>query len=376
MRGFCPWSAPQQHWKDTRAVKWSIAVGLFGGAVTLSRPDPVVWIVPALCALTWSRRSRQIWTLAGPAVPLGAFAIYALVAGIGRTFEDIVVSGLQLPAERRLLIPPQQSKALLLFFVLVAGGSPLAPAAGLRRMMTDRQDIRGRLLTAVGFVSLGLLPEMFRRDDLRHIAVAFLSVAFVPAALIDVTRDLRPPKLGVAVTAVAPVDVAFAGGAWGTGMLLEPYARPLASILNHPAGVVTVTNRGLTFIYPSSQSRAVEQIIATVEALTKPGQRLFVGSADLRRTPSNDNSIAVLLPELTDEMTFPDMHPGVALHHMAELAADLRVADVVVLTDAYAKWNESNESRLYGSETANQVVRALFCSGGTFDPYNVLIRCR
>jgi hypothetical protein len=100
-----------------------------------------------------------------------------------------------------------------------------------------------------------------------------------------------------------------------------------------------------------------------------------VGPADLRRTPYNDNSIAVLLPELTDSMSFPDMHPRVALTDMAALIADVRRADVVVLTSAYASWNEPNESRLYGSDAANQVVSALFCSRGQFGPYEVLVRC-
>ena len=42
---------------------------------------------------------------------------------------------------------------------------------------------------------------------------------------------------------------------------------------------------------------------------------------------------------------------------------------------ARQNWDDPNQSRLYGSDAANEVVRSRFCTRGTFGPYTVLTRC-
>ena len=360
-----------------RSDRWSthlfVAAGVLGGAVALFRPEQIVGVVAALAVLSWGQGRRQLSVLVGLTMPMATFALYALAAGVGHTFQDVVVSGFYVRSERQLPIPPRHSPSGLILFLLVTGSALAITAIGVRRIVTDREDVSGRLLTAVGLMSICLLPEVVQRDDVGHMAIPLIAVAFLPAAIIDLSRDFRLSGGVVSVAAVTLVGATFAAGTRLT--LLEPYLHPLVTVMHPPGNIMTVTNRGRSFVYPKAQGVAAAQVVAEVESLTRSGQRLFVGPLDLRRTPYADNSIAVLLPQLTDSMSFPDMHPRVALDHMNRLAADVRAADVLVLSDAYQNWDEPDQSRLYGSDAANEVVRSRFCTRGTFGPYTVLTRC-
>jgi len=356
------------------ASRWSIAAGLLAATAVLFRPEQLIGLTLALGALTWARRPRRWWTLVGAAVPLAIFGLYAIAAGVGHAFSNIVIAGSHVPAERRLAFPPP-GLATPLLLGLVVGGAVIVTAVGLRRMVKMPGDVQGRLLTAVGLLSLCLLAEVFQRLEVGQMKADFIAVGFLPVAALDLARDIRLPRLAAATVAVALLALLFTAATWRT--LVRPYGHSvLVSAGLRSQGTTTVRNQGRSFVYDDATAKLVEQTIARVEAVSRPGQRLFVGPADLRRTPYNDNSIAVLLPELTDDMSFPDMHPRVALADMAELVADVRAANVLVLTSAYATWNEPNESRLYGSDAANQVVAALFCSRGQFGPYEVFVRCR
>jgi len=355
------------------AARWSILAGLLAGTAVLFRPEQILGLTLALGVLTWGRRARQWWTFLGAAIPLAIFGSYAVAAGVGHAFSNIVVAGAHVPAERRLAFPPPGLAAPLLLG-LVVGGAVIVTVVGVRRMLRAPHDVQGRLLTAVGLLSLCLLAEVFQRLEVGQMKADFIAIGFLPVAALDLARDTRLPRLGVATAAVVVVALAFSAATWRS--LLRPYGANVQITLGlRSEGTTTVRNRGRSFVYATATAELVEQTIARVEEVSRPGQRLFVGPADLRRTPYNDNSIAVLLPELTDSMSFPDMHPRVALADMAELVADVRRADVVVLTSAYANWSEPNESRLHGSDAANQVAAALFCSRGQFGPSKVLVRC-
>jgi len=156
----------------------------------------------------------------------------------------------------------------------------------------------------------------------------------------------------------------------------RPYFRDVGVTLGAvESDTLTVHHQGRSFTYDVPDAVSVEQLLAKVDTLARPGERLFVGPQDMRRTPYNDDSIYVLLPTLVPATSFPDMHPGVALNQGAQLAADVQSADILVLTSQFSNWNEPNDSRLYGSDLANQIVTTEFCPRAQIVQFTVLTRC-
>ena len=57
---------------------------------------------------------------------------------------------------------------------------------------------------------------------------------------------------------------------------------------------------------------AVNELVPDVDELTEPGDRLFVGPGDLRKTPYSEAFLYYLLPELDPATRYIEMDPGVA----------------------------------------------------------------
>ena len=101
-----------------------------------------------------------------------------------------------------------------------------------------------------------------------------------------------------------------------------------------------------------------------------------MGTSDLRKTPYNDSFIYYLLPDLEVATYYVEMDPGVANREGSGMAEDLASADVVVLTSVWDAWDEPNDARIVGSDESNDVLRAQFCSVGTYEGlYELLRRC-
>jgi hypothetical protein len=71
------------------------------------------------------------------------------------------------------------------------------------------------------------------------------------------------------------------------------------------------------------------------------------------------------------------MDPGVANREGSRLADDVASADAVVLSGVWSDWDEPNDSRKFGPNEPNEVVRDEFCLvdkySGLFELYR---RCK
>lgn len=61
-----------------------------------------------------------------------------------------------------------------------------------------------------------------------------------------------------------------------------------------------------------------------------------------------------------------EMDPDVANRKGSKLAGDLRRSDIVILSSIWNDWSEPNDSRRFGSDVPNQVVRRDFCLVGRY----------
>lgn len=132
---------------------------------------------------------------------------------------------------------------------------------------------------------------------------------------------------------------------------------------------------GRSFPFNSFKAAAtVSVLVKSLDAISAPGDRLFVGPADLRRTNYSDTYLYHLLPKLTPATYFLEMNPESANRPGSRLAADVATADWLVLNKAWDPWNEPNRSILYGSNAPNAVVQRDFVPRGEFGTFTVFQR--
>jgi len=124
------------------------------------------------------------------------------------------------------------------------------------------------------------------------------------------------------------------------------------------------------------RAAAANQVIAAAAAITKPGQRLFVGPVNLRKTPYSDAYLYYMLPDLVPATYYIEMDPGVANAPGSRLPQDLESADVAILSAIWDNWSEPNDSRKDGPDTTEQVLQRDFCHVGTYlNLYELYRKC-
>jgi hypothetical protein len=132
----------------------------------------------------------------------------------------------------------------------------------------------------------------------------------------------------------------------------------------------SITNRGRTFYYGRIDAAdAANALLAEVERVTEPGDRLIVGTGDLRFTPYTETFFYYLLPQLEPGTHYLEMEPGITNAEGSGLADELREADVYIASTLYDDWNEPNASMDEGSDEPNQVLEDEFCLHESYGTY-------
>jgi hypothetical protein len=102
-------------------------------------------------------------------------------------------------------------------------------------------------------------------------------------------------------------------------------------------------------------------MLADIGPQIEPGQKVFVGTADLRKTPYSDAYLYYLLPDATPGTRYIEMDPGMANAPDSGLADEVAASDWLILSHVWDAWDEPNDSRLFGSNEPNEVVKRDFC---------------
>jgi hypothetical protein len=139
-----------------------------------------------------------------------------------------------------------------------------------------------------------------------------------------------------------------------------------------------IERNGRTFYYGRADVQAAAtELLAEVPKIAKPGDKLFVGTTDLRFTPYSDAWFYYLLPEYPPGTRYIEMDPGVANAKGSGLARDLAGSKIAILSSVWKDWSEPNDSRTPGSDAPNRVLRRHFCRVGDYGGLYLLYRrCR
>ena len=363
-----------------------VGAGVLAGAALLYRPDLAAAIGLSAVVLWWGLdRGARLRLAGGVAIGLAPYAIHLATAGVGNVVDGLILEPVfELRAGRSLPFPPSWSHfdgflqrvgaliepawplpapaspaQLTLWVSLLLAATAALVAAGIAA--ARRGD---RRLLVMALFCVGLLPQAIQRADSTHLAwVSCVPLGMLPAAVIEAQRAWRPAwprRRTAAVAAAVPVAATLALAptfVWG---VYGDYVGRSFGVDPIEAGTMRRGER--TFRYGRLEAvAAVNAMLPELERIAEPGDTLFVGPVDLRRTNYSEAYLYYLMPELEPATRYIEMDPGIANADGSGMADELRRADVVVLSSIYANWDEPNDSRKFGPNEPNEVIDEEFC---------------
>ncbi len=388
---------------ERRADRLLLASGLLAGAALLFRPDLVVGVsLATLGLLAGLARARQKKWVVGGAVGVAPYLLHLALSGPGNVISGMFLEpvfelrgGRSLPQPpawdhfdgalqkvAALRVPPWSLPALespnqaFIWFFMLPVIVLFIVGVGWWRVRAEPEAWTPRVLLAVGLLGLGMMPQAFQRPDTTHLAwVSCVPLAFLPAALAELFGHLpqrrvrrMAPGLAAVVVLLVPLFVIphFTSRTW---LDLVKQSKS-GDVFGYP-----VDNGGRRFYLGSEEVAGVAQrMVNDLAVETKPGDRLFVGTADLRKTPYSDAYLYYLLPDLVPATRYIEMDPGMANAEGSGLADEVASADWLILSRVWDAWSEPNTSQEFGSDEPNQVVREQFCQVGDYEPSFVVYR--
>lgn len=393
----------------TRRSALAVA-GLLAAFALGYRPDLVIALALAHGWLLWRRRGTSS-TLApvalGLAVGFVPSIVHVAMAGVGNSIQGMFLDpvlhlrpGRELPrppgfgridgalqavAEGPLDAPWWRLPALgaahqlfLWFFVVIAVAVTLPVVA--RRLMRSSTTPLASVLFGASLFGLGMLPQALQRPDSTHLAWgSCVSFALLPCLVVEVLRRRNHRDR---LRRNAPVVAALAVGA--VMFIVCPFftyryylLQSRISVGSKPGGFEVHRDDRRFYFGNAALQHASQDAIDDLQRLSKPGERLLVGPADLSRTIYSDVVFYYLFPELVPATYFIEMDPGLADRPGSRLAADVASADWLVLTNFWTGWYEPNASIQFGSDEPNTVVADHFCLVGNYDDALVMLyqRC-
>jgi hypothetical protein len=372
------------------AMRWAIGGGLLLGVAVLFRLDlAVATLLGGLAAVWGTSRAFKLRALAGYAVAAVGYLVHIALVGFGPAFQGMVLDPVfKLRGGRKLPIPPpanhldgflERSRATVRpkwpipsantpqqlnfwFWALVACFVFLVVVAiwDLRRH-PDR--FRARVLFVIAMFSIGIGPQAVQRVDSAHFGwVSCVVVAAIPLAVLELLQDRwtsmsvrqRNSFAGVGTLVVVLLTIPYF-----TGWPLVDYT--LQTFGEHRVAL-PITRNGRVYYYGRADVQAAaSELLRDIPKVAPPGSRLFIGTEDLRKTPYSDAWLSFLLPDYPPATYYIEMDPGMANAKGSGLADDLKSADIPILSTVWNDWDEPNDSRLFGSDAANKVLRRDFC---------------
>jgi fumarate reductase subunit D len=222
-----------------------------------------------------------------------------------------------------------------------------------------------------------MLPQAIQRVDSAHFAwVSCVPIALLPLAISEVLKA-KKPSLHIRARNV------LAGGSVLIFLLaVLPFftARTYTDYSLQSLGIhriaYKIEHKGRVFYYGRPEAaKAANELLPVADRISKPGDRLFVGPTDMRKTPYSDAYLYYMLPDLDPATYYIEMDPGVANDKNSRLADDLRSADIVILSSVWNDWDEPNDARKFGPNLPNEILKRDFClvqkfgRGGVYELY-------
>ena len=348
---------------NPESSKRCLSAGFLAGGAVLFRADLGPAVIASGLPLFLLMSSRRRWGyLAGASVAMLPLGWLVAAGDVNEILNNLFLFPVLYSGPyRRLPIFSGNVYLIGLFFAhLLAVFVNIA--AGITAVRADRRDQAGRLILALGLLGLGLTHQAAQRFDVWHVLfAAFLSLSALPLSIFVIRSQFEATESetvrALLATAVALLMIESITPEL-TGLARKQL---LSSVSREGREAVFFEQEGRSFPFASvEEARLVGKMFDRLNSLASPGQKLFVGPADLRRTNYNDTFIYYMLPQFEPASYFLEMNPGSANRPRSRLARDVGSADWLILNHELDQWNEPNGSAEFGSDAPMQVVRAQF----------------
>jgi len=373
-------------WGGVACALWSIVfltlvnlrsrvavAGLLGGAALLFRQDlgPAVILASLPYWLSMTGRQR-VFYLASFAVALLPLVWITVIAGIKPVFDNLFFYPVLIcNTARRLPISLDKMElVILLGFHFLAVIVNLLVSVILMREKGANPN--AKLLLSVSLLGLAVTPQALQRFDTIHLAFAmFCSVPIFPCTIcILLARVVNwrpsPRREGIVFATILCVLVGI-----GT---MKPSLRGIYSVSAEISSVPLEVKDRKVPLGSAAEFRTINRIASLMQMFSRPGERLFVGPRDLRRTVASEVYFYHLFSWLEPASYFLELNPLSANREGSRLASDIASADWLVLNRFYDNWNEPNASGHFGPDAPNQIVKSQFLVRAEIDTFIVLER--
>jgi hypothetical protein len=386
------------------AARWAVTGGVLAGLALLYRIDLGLAVALAGIAVVWGLEAPLVRrAIAGAAIGLSPYLVHLVFAGPADVWNGMIVDPVfRLRATRGLPLPPDpsslegiagtaafgdrewplpkltQSGQVFAWFIGLLLVAVFLLAVSAWRMRRDPGALRSRALLAAALFTVGVLPQAVQRADAAHLGwVSAVAVAVLPAAIVEVVSNVRPRWNSARVGLGAGVSVLVAVCLLLPSYTARRYAAFVEDSFTDTTGSFTIKHAGRNYYVGNDLAEAadIRRLLRAADRAGRPGDRLVVGTGDLRRTPYVDSFLYYLLPEYEPGTYFIEFEPGITNRDGTRLTGELRRADVVILADRWLNWNEPNESMKPGDPRPNEVLREEFCETGDFGGFHLLVRC-
>ncbi len=376
-----------------------VGAGLLAGVALSYRPDLIVAIGVGVVWLVW-RRGWWRPFVAGLLAGLLPILVHVVLVGPATAFRGMVTDPVfHLRGGRHLPIPPSWGhldgslqaiaetvppwwrvphlsaahSLFMWFFAMFAAAMGIAYLGWRWSRQAARaggSGMRARVVLGVGLFSIGLLPQALQRPDSTHLAwVTCVSFPFLVVVGVELlVRRGLPGRPAIVAAAAAMTVATLVVAPLFTFRYYLLHVRVAVGNVQTPFPVSRDGRRFYLGDYPPYL--ATKGVIDDLDASSKPGERLFVGPGDLRRTWYADDFFYYLFPELPPATYFIEMDPGLANSVGSGMAGDLRSADWVILTHFWDGWREPNDSAEFGDDASNRVIADDFCLIQSYVPVN------
>ena len=338
-----------------------VAGGVASGLAVLIRFDVAAAVVVAsvpilLLAASHARRSYGAAFLATITIYVAHLAIVGPERA-ARVATDILAAG-----PGRYL--PRQSvwdfPGNLLAVASLATAALLVIGAGM--VWRRREALEARIVLSAGLFSVALLPLTISRMDPGHVrAYAVVPLSLTPALAFCLVRSTT--RRLVWIPAALVVFALVVTGVVHYGRYTADHFRSLRDVRSGYRG------------FYDDDSEGARVLVERLGRSAAPGESLFVGPQDLRRTNYGPTYMYFALRQLEPASYYMEMNPGTANRKGSGLADELRRADWLILTSEWDNWDEPNESMEYGPSEPNEVVRDDFGLLSEAGEYRLYERC-
>lgn len=361
-------AAPYAWLTTTVLCIWALAIlrrrplwaGVLAGLAIGVRPD--VTLLALLPPLILLENGRRRW-VAGTALALTPVWLTLTVTPVGMVQDILLGRAGRGAGQSRLPIPPLADTDRRLLAVLLAAVLLAVLWAWVRR---------DRLTIALALLAVLSLPQAFQRADYTHFVYAGLFVfPLLPAAVTTLLARLPQPQLrspalgsllGVLVFLIAVPEIP---------------RNIVDMVANGNMREKTVGHDGRYLPEAPVRADVLDTLLPAIDALTVPGETVFVFDANLVRPAVNDVSLYYYLPRLRQSALHMEITPGITTEAGSGLADDINRAELVVLVQT----PETERRALFpyakgGSTEASNALHASFCRRRIVERYELWTRCR